>query len=123
MVKHQKVLSIKTINNYQSIIHDDTLIHAFAEETWKPKKVKHSYFQGNQMRNLASSKNLQKFFSQIDKEVTTDRRLPNNLTDNPNIYMLPTTPFAVASHKKYVLYSMDYQTLSDNQRLSNFLFI
>lgn len=35
--------------------------------------------------------------------------------------MLPTTNFAVAVFKKYVLYNVDYKTLSRDHRLSNFL--
>lgn len=92
-----------------------------AEETWKPKRVKHCYFQGNAIRRLSSSNSLQSIFSETGKEEPSDRKLPNHLIDKPSMYILPTTPFAVASFNKYVLYNVDFKSLSQNESLSRFL--
>lgn len=92
-----------------------------AVETWKPKRMPFTYFQGNELRKLMSPRNLGKIFAKTENNDPRDRKLPNHLTDNPDVYMLTTTPFAVASYQNYVLYNMDFKTLSEAEKLSNFL--
>lgn len=60
-------------------------------------------------------------FSQTDKAEAVSRKLPNNIIDNPSLYMAPRTDFAVAAFQKYVLYNGDYNTLSEGRKISNFL--
>lgn len=111
----------KSAQSKRRIVSETPIDDPLAEETWRPKRNRFSYFQGEELRKLMEPKNLGRVFAQIENNSPRDHKLTNSLIDNPDVYMLPTTPFVVASYGKYVLYNIDYKTLSENESLSNFL--
>lgn len=64
---------------------DNPLDQPFTEESWRPKRPKHSYFQGNVIRQISSPTTRRLLFQQKKTNIK-NIKMKNCLFDNPDLY-------------------------------------
>lgn len=103
------------------------------EEQWaKRRKIKHSYMNKDNLREINKSSNKEQLLNILSKKTSSKNRksslskLKNSLVDNPDHYLKPEENFVVACMGKKLLYKDEYASLDGeqplNENLVNFVF-